>query len=184
MLLFVLVTSFRKIIFVKAEDEWSVGMSGNINIEQCGGTGADNWMMDKIVFLFRPYNLPTFEQKDGRIKMTTSFSSVNPIYTVATVAIVPYDFTNYLKRNGFTDIKIMRRTSWNSKSIDYFKDLSNLNTVKQMTQNSNGDESSFKNGVYYSKLKKLESLSDWETLIENNDEEMKKSIMCGVGLHD
>ena len=176
MLLLMILTSVQKITSVNAEStsNWSVGSSGIINIEQCTGTGADNWMMDKTVFLFRPYNLPTFEQKDGQKKMTTDVSSANPVYTVATVAIVPYDFTNYLKSNGFTDIKIMRRTSWNSNKITYFQDAKNLNAVRQMTQNSNGTESSFKNGVYYAELKKLKELSTWTTLIKSNDDEMKK----------
>ena len=176
MLVCILITSYLKITSVKADvtNEWSIGNSGVINVEQCGGTGAENWMMDKTVFLFRPYSLPTFEQKDGRKKMIKDFSSVNPIYTTATVAIVPYDFTNYLKANGFTDIKIMRRISWNSLKIDYFQDKKDLNAVKQMTVNSNGEESSFKNGVFYAELKKLKNLNSWSTLIRNTDEEKKK----------
>lgn len=176
LLLFILSTSFQKFTSAKAETRsgWSVGTSGTINIEQCGGTGADNWMMDKTVFLFRPYNLPTYEQKNGRTKMTTAFSTANPVYTVATIAIVPYDFTNYLEKNGFTDIKIMRRTSWDSNKIDYYSDPVNLNAVRQMQANSTGEESSFKNGVYYDKLKKLKKLSDWTTLIDTSDSEMKK----------
>ena len=174
--LLILITLFQKITYVKAEpkNEWSVGSSGIINIEQCGGTGADNWMMDKIVFLFRPYNLPTFEKKDGRKKVTTVFSSVNPAYTVDTIAIIPYDFTTYLKNNGFTDIKIIRRVSWNSNKINYFQGEKDLNAVRQMSQNSKGDESSFENGVFYAELKKLKDLNRWSTLIKNNEEELKK----------
>jgi len=105
----------------------------------------------KIIFFSNCINLQT----NGRTKMVAEMQTMNAVYTVGTVAMIPYHFTEYLESKSFDDLMVMRRVKWDSDKINYYSDEKNLNAVKKMTVNANGKEKAFTNGVYYVKLKEL-----------------------------
>ncbi|MDF2905376.1 MAG: hypothetical protein K0R34_697 [Herbinix sp.] len=155
----------------KAGNDWGIGESGTISpIPPPKEFGGQYWVMSEAtVFLLNPFPLPTFEPVNGQTKIIKDFENTNPAYGDYTVAIIPYDLGAYIKRHGFTNLSVVKRSdAEDPMSQQIISDSKQMKAVLVM-ERSYAKSSIFTDGVYYDKLVDLDKnntlKSKWYDLI-------------------